>query len=201
MAKREGWRLEIGSSWGGWSKVLRGTFGVAVAAWACVDGAVCAFGGGEAGEDAVVEIDEGAKEQRGAGPEGAEFILECQMAFHVAISYESREKASKVRSLLLSKVNRNALCHHLKTPPDPSYSFSKSSTNFSLGCPSHRLVQQVKRIQPTRRNDRLLHATPLGMRYEFLKFPYAYVLNINGPLLRQREAAGDGPSSKIVCPV
>ena len=29
-----------------------------------------AFWGGEAGEDAVVEIDEGAKEQGGAGPEG-----------------------------------------------------------------------------------------------------------------------------------
>ena len=44
-----------------------GMDGVAVAAGAGVDADIGAFGGGEAGQDAVVEVGEGA-EQRGAGP-------------------------------------------------------------------------------------------------------------------------------------
>ena len=53
---------------------------VAVAAGAGVDADVGAFGGGEAGEDAVVEVDEGA-EEGGAGPGVAGVVFGRQTAF------------------------------------------------------------------------------------------------------------------------
>lgn len=56
---------------------LVGMDGVAVAAGAGVDADVRAFGGGEAGQEAVVEVGEGA-EQRGAGPGVAESFLDAR---------------------------------------------------------------------------------------------------------------------------
>lgn len=59
---------------------LVGMDGVAVAAAAGVDADVGAFGGGEAGQDAVVEVGEGA-EQRDAGPGVAGVVFGRQTAF------------------------------------------------------------------------------------------------------------------------
>ena len=59
---------------------------VAVAAGAGVDADVGALGGGEAGQDAVVEVDEGL-EEGGAGPGVAGVVFGGEAALNGAVSW------------------------------------------------------------------------------------------------------------------
>lgn len=118
---------------------LVGVDRVAVAAGAGVDADVGALGSGEAGQDAVVEVDEGL-EQGGAGPRVAGVVLGCQAALCIIPSTGvtfSESKRPEQGQLPSVKSIETLFAPASKQPRMSfSHSFTKSSTNFSFGYPS-----------------------------------------------------------------
>ena len=124
-----------------------------------MDADVGALGGGEAGQDAVVEVDEGL-EEGGAGPGVAGVVLGREAACDDAVScgdlldlslfffsffgiLTDRRKGEvdlpSVKSIetLFAPASKHPLISF-------SHSFTRSSTNVSLGYPLHGPIQRMQ---------------------------------------------------------
>lgn len=171
---------------------------VAVAARAGVDADVGALGGGEAGQDAVVEVEEGLGEG-GAGPGVAGVVLGGEAACDDAVSCGDLFDLSSFLffsffGILMDRRKGEVVLPSVKSietlfaPPPPQkhplislpHSFTRCLHECLPRIPLHGPIQRIQQIQHTRRNDRLLHPMAFVWHTDtaFLKFSYAYVLLI-----------------------